>query len=783
MRKTAQIPLVRMPMQMINGMKDKLSNIVSRMTPGKEGRSKKTIKPKSTGKLGAFLGVYTPTVLTIMGVIMYLRFGWVLGEVGLFKTLIIVLLANSITFITALCVSAISTNTKVGVGGAYFIISRSLGLDIGGAIGVPLFLSQALSVTLYSFGLAESLCFLWPGIPVQTAAFVITILVGVLSFKGASFALKTQLPVMVLIAVSLIVMMSGAVLSGDVTPVNSEAAHESANFWIVFAIFFPAVTGIMAGLGLSGDLKEPRSDIPKGTIWATITGLVVYLTIPFFLYMGATREQLLNDPMVWSRIAFLGPILVLPGLWGAIFSSAVGSMLGAPRTLQALSFDRLAPSFLAKTGGKNKEPVIGMVATLVIALGAVFLGELNAVAEVVTMFFLTVYGMINLVAALESLSENPSWRPRIRVPWYVSLAGAFGCLMVMILINLPATLAAIVIELGIYLWFKKQGKKGRWGNLWRDIHEAIIHHSLHALEKHPMSARNWRPHILTFTGSIDERLDLIRFAAWFSKKRGLVTVCELKEGELLDLDFDMDSRRRYLDRALFEAGIDAFGEIDMVHSIESGMIAVSQANGIGNFASNMVMIGWTDSQERLAIFLRVGRALEKIKKSLLIGNIKYLNETKYDKDKEIHLWWGGLQRNGDLILLLAYLLTCNSEWHNARIRIMSIASSALMQKKTEKFLNQLIPEIRIQAEINVMLKQPDTSINEMIRDTSGKADIVLLGLAIPEPGEEEAYARKLTELVSGLDNFFLVRNGSVFIGDLILPEEHVQGEEEKVEES
>jgi len=757
-----------MQFEKITILQDKIASLTKSIMGRKKAR-KVIIEPKSS-KLGPLIGVFTPTILTILGVIMYLRFGWVLGQVGLAKTIFIVLLANSITLITALCLSAIATNTNVGIGGAYFIISRSLGLDIGGAIGVPLFLSQALSVTLYSFGLAESLRIIWPGIPVQGAALIITLAVGALSFKGAKFALKTQLPIMGLIALSLIAMASGALFSEVSPTVGTTVEGPSANFWMIFAVFFPAVTGIMAGLGLSGDLKEPRKDIPKGTLWASCAGLGIYLLIPFLLSMGASPEQLRSDPMIWSKIAILGPWLILPGLWGAIFSSAVGSMLGAPRTLQALAFDRLVPKFLSKTGGRHQEPIFGMYASLIIALGAIFLGDLNTVASVVTMFFLTVYGMVSLVAALESLSGNPSWRPKIKIPWWISLLGAMGCFVVMILINLPATIAALVIELVIWLWFKRLGKKGRWGNIWRDIYGALIHYSLHALERHPMTARNWRPHILAFTGNIYQRLDLIRFAAWFSKGRGLVTVCELIEGDLFDLNIDQKSRVSEVDRILEENGIDAFGEVDIVHNIERGMVAVCQANGIGNFASNTVMIGWSDSTERLAVFLRVARSLQQLKKSLLIGNIKYIAPLTLGRQKEIHIWWGGLQRNGDLILLLAYLLTCNNEWRNAKIIIMSIASSNLMKRKTENFLEQLIPEIRIEAEVHVILKDGDSSINEMIRTQSGNADLVLLGLAIPEVGEEESYAQKLTELVNGLDNFFLVRNGSVFLGELVLPD-------------
>jgi len=731
-------------------------------------RRPKTRKSAPKG-LSAFIGVYTPTILTILGVIMYLRFGWVLGQVGIFHTLLIVVLANGITFITALCLAAIATNTRVGVGGAYFIISRSLGLEIGGAIGVPLFLSQAFSVTLYAFGLAESLRFVWPEVPVQLAAFVITLAVAALALRGAGFALKSQLPIMALIGVSLLMLAGGALGSGDPSRLwNSPAT--GLGFWTVFAVFFPAVTGIMAGLSLSGDLAEPRTAIPRGTLLATLTGFGVYLLVPVLLCIAAEPAALRDEPLIWTRVALLGPWLVLPGLWGAIFSSAVGSMLGAPRTLQALAFDRLMPKRLAATGRRSGEPVYGFCVTLGLALGAIFLGDLNTVAEVVTMFFLTVYGTVSLVAALESLSRNPSWRPRIQVPWWLSLIGAAGCFAVMVLINLPASLAAVAIETGIWLWIKRRGRRGRWGNLWRDLYESIIHWALHCLDRHPMTARNWRPHVLVFSGNVEGRIDMIRFADWFSEGRGLVTVCELREGDLLALDLDMEARRQEIDLILDNEGIDAFGEVDVVQDIERGMVAVSQANGIAGLESNTVMIGWPDARERLVTLLRVSRSLQRLNKSLLIGNIRRLDPPREGETREVHVWWGGLQRNGDLCLLLAYLLSCNSEWRNARIRVLSIASSELMQQKTELFLRKLIPEIRIEAEVDVMLRSAETSVREMIHNESADADLVLMGLALPDEGEEEAYAQRLNDLTEGLGNFFLVRNGSLFIGDLVSPE-------------
>ncbi|MHB1398127.1 MAG: APC family permease [Trichloromonadaceae bacterium] len=744
-------------------------DVLKSLLPGPRTGRRKTAPSVTSGKLGTFLGVFTPTILTILGVIMYLRFGWVLGHVGLLKTLLIVVLANALTVITSLSLSAVATNSRVGVGGAYYIISRSLGLDIGGAIGLPLFLSQAFSVTLYAFGLAESLRFVWPDVPVGPAAFLIILAVGGLAFRGAGAALRSQLPIMGLIVLSLLALGAGALFQGDPGSTLMAGASGEVEFWVVFAVFFPAVTGIMAGLSLSGDLQDPQKAIPRGTLIATLTGFAVYLLVPVLLALGSNPETLREDPLVWTQIALLGPWLVLPGLWGAIFSSAVGSMLGAPRTLQALAMDRLAPRKLASLTGKHQQPVFGLIGTLVIALGAVFLGSLNAVATVVTLFFLTVYGTVNLVAALEKLSGNPSWRPRVQVHWAVSLAGAVGCFAVMVLINLPASIAAVVIELGIWLLLKRRERKEDWGDVRRDLYEAIIRWTLIRLSNRPMTARNWRPHILVFVGNIERRLDLVRYGAWLSEDRGVVTVCELVVGDLLDLELDTKERQQQMDALLRSEGIVAFGEVDVVQDIERGIIAVAQANGIAGIESNTVLLGWPDSQERLVHFLRVIRRLKRLNQSLLIGKVEPLGPAVEGKPRTIHVWWGGLERNGDLMLLLAYLLSRNPSWRDADIQIKSIASNELMREKTERMLAQLIPEIRIKAKIEVMAKPDGVTVKELIHRQSAAADLVFLGLSTPEAGAEEEYAQRLIDLAAGLRSLFFVHNGSLFIGELVSP--------------
>ncbi len=732
-------------------------------------KTPKASQPKrADAKLGTFLGVFTPTVLTILGVIMYLRIGWVVGQVGLLQTLVIVVLSNSITFITTLSFSSVATNLRVGVGGAYFIISRSLGLEIGGAIGLPLFLSQAFSVTLYCFGLAESLRIIWPDVPLIPVSVLLIICVGLLAFRGAEMALRAQVPLMMFIALSLLALGAGVVLQparafSAATGIGAATGEHS--FFDVLAVFFPAVTGVMAGLGLSGDLKDPQRAIPLGSIAATLTGFLVYLGVPVLLAMGADGDSLRSDPLVWTRIAPLGALLVLPGLWGAIFSSAVGSMLNAPRTLQALSLDHLAPRRLA--GKRNEgEPILGLIATLALAMAATFLGNLNSVATVVTMFFLTVYGMVNLVAALESLSGDTSWRPKIKVPWVVSLLGAFGCFGVMFLINVPASLAAISIELFLWLLLARRERRANWGDARRGVYESLIRWTLLQLRRRPMTARNWRPHVLIFVERIERRLELVRFGAWFSQDRGVVTVCELMLGDVIDSEVRPQERRNDIERQLDREGISAFGAVGVVRSVEEGIIDVAQAHGFAEMDSNTVLLGWPADTARLAAFLRVTRRLDLLNKSVLIGRTQPRVIPREGKQRVIDIWWGGLQRNGDLMLLLAHLLTRNPAWRTGRVRVMSVASSELAKAESERTLAALLPEMRMHAEVRVLVKPKEATVHEIIHAESGTSDVVFLGLAIPAAGDEEPYAQRLLSLAEGLGTFFFVKNSTLFVGEL-----------------
>ena len=724
--------------------------------------------PPAPLALGTFLGVYTPTVLTILGVILYLRFGWVISHAGIWGTLSIVLLANAITAITAVSLSALATNMRVGVGGAYYILSRSMGLELGGALGIPLYLSQTLSVTLYAFGLAESSVFIAERVfhitglewLVQPLAALIVVGVTLLAARSTMLALKAQLPIMVLIGISLVAFMAGVDL--DAPGAQAFGPLKEVNYFHVFAVFFPAVTGVLAGVGMSGDLKDPTKSIPRGVLLAVATGFVIYAVMPFFIGHAGSIQALREDPLIWTRVAVGGVLFIVPGLFGAILSSAIGSVLAAPRTLQALATDGLVPKGLGRLDKKTGEPLLALRLSGGVALVAVALGDLNAVAEVVTMFFLTTYGMLNLAAALEGWIKDPSYRPKVAVPFQVSLLGAIGCFVAMAAINPWALVAAASIEGGIWWWLSRRRLRATWGDLRSGLWLSLARLAMVQLRTARMDPRSWRPHMLVFSADLRYDVDLVALAAHFGQERGIVSVVSLLIGTLDDRRENVATLAR--NRALLEeAGVLAFPEVHTVPELDAGVLTVAQANGFAGIDSNMMVFRWPDRPEGVPRLLRWVRHLDEGLKSIMAMRLVPGDHSKGD----IVVWWKGKQDNGDLMVLLAHLLVQSPRWRGRRIVMASIVETkeeiAALKRRVEAFL----ADSNIETRVEPILKGADQTVHDLMVERSRGAALVFLGLPRVEPGREEAVARGLTALLDGLPSAILVRNSSPFRGRLV----------------
>lgn len=736
--------------------------------------------PASPSGLGTFGGVYTPSILTILGVIMYLRFGWVVGSAGLIGTLIIVTISTAITFLTSLSVCAIATDKVVRAGGAYYMISRSLGIETGGAVGISLYFAQAMSVALYTIGFAESVVsaqiniFGWNldvaslGWNQTYVALIVTIFVSVLALTSASVAIKAQYFIMAAIALSLFSFMFGGTLPGVEPQMFAAPPPSSSSFWTVFAVFFPAVTGIMAGVNMSGDLKDPIRSIPLGTLAAVGTGYVIYMALPIFLAARADSASLIAKPLIMQDIALQGfGFTILLGVWGATLSSAIGSILGAPRVLQALARDGVLPrvfNFLGKGHGRDDEPRNGTLVSLGIAIAAVCVGDLDLIAPVLTMFFLTTYLVLNVSAAIEGFLQSPSFRPTFKVHWSLSLFGALGCLGVMFLINAVATVFAALIVLGIYIWLQRRELQTTWGDVRRGMWMALIGQGIFQIEFQD-DTKNWRPHILVLSGAPQKRWSLIELADGFSHNRSLMTVSSVLPSGSRDLKQQLKLERTIRDY-LQKRGIKALVRVVTATDPFEGALRLVETYGLGPLVPNTIVMGDSEEPSRRQQFCNAIVEIYASHRNVVI--FRENQEQGFGFRRRIDVWWGGIQNNGSLMLLLAYLLRTDINWRSAKIYLKLVVADSNAAAAARKNLQDFGEKLRIDVIPKVIVAQ-GRSFTEIFQQSSRNADLVFLGMAQPAANFIEYY-EGLQAKVTGMPSTIFVLAAAEFAFDEVLTE-------------
>ncbi len=709
----------------------------------RSGPEKQEVATGKPGGLSTFGGVFTPSILTILGVIMYLRFGWVVGNVGLLGTLLIVTMSTSITFLTALSIAAIATDQRVRIGGAYYMISRSLGIEIGGAVGIPLYIAQALSVALYTVGFAESVVTAFPAVAafsvfgltgIQFVGIVVTIFVAILALGSPSIAIKAQYVILAAIVVSLLSLLFGESLEPTQIEMWGARDRYSEPFWTVFAVFFPAVTGIMAGVNLSGDLADPQKSIPKGTFAAVGVGYLIYMGLPTLLALRADAITLIEDPLIMRKMAWWGDAILL-GVWGATLSSAIGSILGAPRVMQALAQDGVLPRSLRWLGrgvGKDNTPRAGTLVTLGVALGAVALGSLNLIAPVLTMFFLTTYAVLNMAAGIEGFLGSPSFRPTFKVHWFWSLLGAVGCIAVMILINWIATVVAVMFVLGIFVWLERRSLQTAWGDVRQGLWMTATRAGLLRLRGGP-DPKNWRPHLLVFSGAPRKRWHLIDFAASLTHNQALMTVATVVPDEEVSTE-----RQRTLEGNIQEY-LARRGVQSLVRTITApepfdGAERLVGAYGMGALVPNTIVLGDSDNPEHHRRYCEMIARFHEAKRNIVI--VRHNEERDFGERRRIDVWWGGLKGNGGLMKILSYLLQTSLPWRESEVFLKMVTPNEEAAESARRNLTPVVDQLRTGASLDVVVAQ-GRSFDDILHESSRNADLIFLGMR--EPAETDDY--------------------------------------------
>jgi solute carrier family 12 sodium/potassium/chloride transporter 2 len=670
-----------------------ISNVVTRIN--------KLVSPTSTSspdgrKFGTFDGVFMPTLLTILGAVMYLRTGWMVGNAGLGGGILIILLANLITICTGLSISSVATNIRVRAGGAFSIISQSLGLEVGGSVSVPFYLAQSISVAFYIFAFSEGWLRIFPTHPTALVIFASFGLCFLIAFKSVNLVVRVRYPILVIVTISLVSIALGLVPRfGGITQIPTLWGNfPEGNFWQVFAVFFPAVTGILTGVNMSGTLRDPRKSIPWGMMSAVGLTILIYLALAYWTSLVATPAELIDNFTIMVDRAAYGPAILL-GILAATFSAALNSLASAPRVLQPIAEHDILPGgdiFAHKTPAGEPRPAMYLtgaigLATLIFGLVG---GGLNTIAPLMTMFFLIVYAVLNGVVLLEQLLGLVSFRPLLQVPRLVPLIGLLGCIVAMFLINPIFSLVAVIVIVLLYAYLSRRQLRAPWGDVRSGLFVTLAEWAAkRVISMPPFQERAWKPSLLVPVQSVHALRGSYRFLKALTYPRGSVHVLGLDLGQDKECLAGIES----FVQAFAQDRIFARAALLTVDDFALGLRTGLEALHSVFFRPNTLLLSVNSDtgQDELQFILDATAKND-------IGAILYAKhpETSLGAERVINVWirdqsptWEvGLRlTNLDLALLLAYQLARNWRGH---INLITIITDPAEKVNGESFLADLI---------------------------------------------------------------------------------------------
>ncbi|MEE6459730.1 hypothetical protein FKM82_000719 [Ascaphus truei] len=626
-------------------------------TPTGDATTNHAAESQGVVKFGWIKGVLVRCMLNIWGVMLFIRLSWIVGQAGIGLTVVVISMATVVTTITGLSTSAIATNGFVRGGGAYYLISRSLGPEFGGAIGLIFAFANAVAVAMYVVGFAETVVELLRdnnALMVDEmndiriiGAITVVLLLGI-SVAGMEWEAKAQIVLLVILLFAI-----GDFFIGTVIPMEDKKSkgffgykaeiftenfgpdfRNEETFFSVFAIFFPAATGILAGANISGDLMDPQLAIPKGTLLAILVTTIVYIGVAISVGSCVVRDAIgnLNDTLttaltnctdagcplsvdssfcktneckyglmhnfqVMSMVSGFAP-LITAGIFSATLSSALASLVSAPKVFQALCKDNIYPGLqmFAKGYGKNNEPLRGYILTFLIALGFILIAELNIIAPIISNFFLASYALINFSVFHASLAKSPGWRPAFRYyNMWVSLLGALLCCGVMFVINWWAALMTYVIVIGLYIYVTYKKPDVNWGSSTQALtYLNALQHTirLSGVEDH---VKNFRPQCLVLIGAPNSRPALLHLVHAFTKNVGLMLCGHVHMGPRRQAMKELATDQARYQRWLIKHKTKAFYSPVHAEDLRDGAQYLMQAAGLGRMRPNTLVLGFKNN--------------------------------------------------------------------------------------------------------------------------------------------------------------------------------------------
>ncbi|XP_035732735.1 solute carrier family 12 member 6-like isoform X6 [Vespa mandarinia] len=786
-------------------------------------------------RMGTLIGVFLPCIQNIFGVILFIRLTWVVGTAGAIQCFFIVLCCCCVTMLTAISMSAIATNGVVPAGGSYFMISRSLGPEFGGAVGMLFYTGTTLAAAMYIIGAVEIvLTYMAPSMSIfgdftkdpnimynnfRVYGTALLLVMGTIVFVGVKFVNKFATVALACVILSIIAVYVGLFvnfngndslkmcilgkrllkdldvltqcnkntggylhnvychnitnttttkcdpyyLESNVTIINGIRGLASGvfleNIWdsfqedgqliafgnnpkdidnlsgksynqitvdlttsftILIGIFFPSVTGIMAGSNRSGDLADAQKSIPIGTICAILTTSTVYLS-NVLLFAGTVDNLLLRDKfgqsiggkLVVANIAWPNQWVILIGSFLSTLGAGLQSLTGAPRLLQAIAKDSIIP-FLTPfaVSSSRGEPTRALVLTVIICQCGILLGNVDYLAPLLSMFFLMCYGFVNLACALQTLLRTPNWRPRFKYyHWSLSFLGLALCIAIMFMTSWYYALLAMGMAGCIYKYIEYRGAEKEWGDGIRGLALSAARYSLLRLEEGPPHTKNWRPQILILAKLTDNLAPkyrkLFAFASQLKAGKGLTICVSCIAGDYIQNSGEALAAKQSLRNTANEEKVKGFVDVLVAGNIVDGLSSLVQTTGLGGMKPNTVILGWpygwkkSEDKRSWRVFLQTVRSVAAARMALLVPKgINFFPDSTEKVVGNIDVWW--IVHDGGLLMLLPFLLKQHRTWKNCKMRIFTVAQMEDNSIQMKKDLKKFLYDLRIEAEVEIV---------------------------------------------------------------------------------
>ncbi|KAK4710796.1 hypothetical protein R3W88_005309 [Solanum pinnatisectum] len=726
-------------------------------------------QPKPTAdKSGTLMGVFMPCLQNILGIIYYIRFSWIVGMAGIGESLLLVVFCGSCTFLTTISLSAIASNGAMKGGGPYYLIGRALGPEVGVSIGLCFFLGNAIAGAMYVLGAVETFLNAVPSAGIfretitrvngtdiaepitspslhdlQIYGIVVSILLCFVVFGGVKMINRVAPAFLVPVLFSLLCIFVGIFSARHDRPAagitglslesfknNWGSAYQMTNnagipdpngniYWnfnALVGLFFPAVTGIMAGSNRSASLKDTQRAIPVGTLAATLTTTSLYLVSVLLFGAVATRDKLLTDRLLSATVAWPFPAIVYVGIILSTLGAALQSLTGAPRLLAAIANDEILPVLNYFKVADGHEPHVATLFTAIICIGCVVIGNLDLVSPTTTMFYLVCYAGVNLSCFLLDLLDAPSWRPRWKFHhWSLSLVGALLCIVTMFLISWAFTIVSLALASLIYYYVSIKGKAGDWGDGFKSAYFQLALRSLRSLGANQVHPKNWYPIPLVFCrpwGKLPENVPchpkLADFANCMKKKgRGMSIFVSIIDGDYHERAEDAKDACKELSTYIDYKQCEGVAEIVVAPSMSEGFRGIVQTMGLGNLKPNIIVMRYPEiwRRENLtdipATFVGIINDCIVANKAVVI--VKGLDEWPNDYQRQygtIDLYW--IVRDGGLMLLLSQLLLTKDSFEGCKIQVFCIAEEDSDAEGLKADVKKFLYDLRMQAEVIVI---------------------------------------------------------------------------------